>query len=175
MRPTRHAPRVKRTPAGQPAGRAATASSPSPPCWADIVRALACRAVRHPARSEVYTAMKRVTEIERAPAGELSAPDLLTVEEAADVVRIGRTAAYRLARQYLASDGATGIPAVQFGKQLRMPRCRLEAALGRPITSPLHEPKPTVELAQVDATQSPTKRAPRSRPIPVASPRLFSV
>ncbi len=65
-------------------------------------------------------------------------PDFLTVEEAADVVRIGRTAAYRLARQYLATGGAAGLPAVRYGKQLRVPRCKLEEALGGPITWPVH-------------------------------------
>ena len=119
--------------------------------------------------------MKRVTEIERTKAGEPPARDFLTIEEAADVVRIGRTAAYRLARQYLATDGAIGIPAVRFGKQLRVPRCKIEAALGGPITWPLHEPKPTVELARMNSTPSPAKPAARSRPAPVASPRLFSM
>ena len=52
-------------------------------------------------------------------------PDFLTVEEAADVVRIGRTAAYRLARQYLATSGTAGLPVVRYGKQLRVPRVKL--------------------------------------------------
>jgi hypothetical protein len=36
------------------------------------------------------------------------APDLFTVEEAARVLRIGRTTAYELARRYLRSNGAEG-------------------------------------------------------------------
>ena len=35
-------------------------------------------------------------------------PDLFTIEEAAAVLRIGRTAAYQLARRYLASGGKEG-------------------------------------------------------------------
>ena len=37
-------------------------------------------------------------------------PDVLTVEEAARLVRIGRTAAYQLANRYLATDGSEGMP-----------------------------------------------------------------
>ena len=37
-----------------------------------------------------------------------AAPDLLTVEEAARVLRIGRTKAYELARLYLVTGGAGG-------------------------------------------------------------------
>ena len=35
-----------------------------------------------------------------------SPPDFLAVEEAADVLRIGRTSAYRQARRYLGTNGA---------------------------------------------------------------------
>ena len=57
-------------------------------------------------------------------------PDLLTVEEAAELVRIGRTAAYQLARQYLSTDGAEGMPVRRIGRQLRVPRELLEAWVG---------------------------------------------
>lgn len=64
-------------------------------------------------------------------------PDFLTVEEAAAILRIGRTAAYALAREYLATDGASGLPVVRLGKLLRVPRTKLEALIGGPITWPL--------------------------------------
>ncbi len=70
------------------------------------------------------------------------APDFLTVEEAARVVRIGRTSAYELARRYLDTDGAEGLPVVRFGRQLRVPRCRLEETLGGPISWPVARPDP---------------------------------
>lgn len=69
-------------------------------------------------------------------------PDFLTVEEAAAVLRIGRTAAYQLAREFLASDGAQGIPVIRCGRQLRVPRCRLEEQLGGPLTWPLRSSSP---------------------------------
>ena len=62
-------------------------------------------------------------------------PDLLTVTEAARVLRIGRTAAYGLAAEFRATDGKTGLPVVKVGAQLRVPRVRLEQMLGAPIQS----------------------------------------
>lgn len=67
------------------------------------------------------------------PAGP---PDFLTVEEAARVLRIGRTAAYQLTRRYLETGGADGVPATRVGRQVRVPRSGLERMLGGPITWP---------------------------------------
>jgi excisionase family DNA binding protein len=77
----------------------------------------------------------RVTMIREAADPE-RVPDFLTVGEAAAVLRIGRTAAYDLAREYLATGGEGGLPAVRVGKQLRVPRYRIEAMLGGPINWP---------------------------------------
>ncbi len=52
-------------------------------------------------------------------------PDVLTIEEAAKVLRIGRGAAYALARQYLATAGREGLPVVRLGRSLRVPRTGL--------------------------------------------------
>ena len=57
-------------------------------------------------------------------------PDFLTVEEAAKVLRIGRTAAYGLTQQWRATSGAAGLPVVRFGRQLRVPRAALENFAG---------------------------------------------
>ena len=66
---------------------------------------------------------------------DLTQPDFLTVEQAAAVIGIGRTCAYQLARR--AADLGEGIfPAVRFGKQLRVPRRKLEDLTGGPITIP---------------------------------------
>ena len=56
-------------------------------------------------------------------------PDILTVEEAATVLRIGRTSAYELARQWEATGGKQGLPVVRFGRLLRVPRAALERLL----------------------------------------------
>jgi hypothetical protein len=63
-------------------------------------------------------------------------PDFLRVEEAAKVLRIGRTTAYALAGEFLDTNGASGLPVVRLGKQLRVRRIRLEQMLGGSITWP---------------------------------------
>jgi hypothetical protein len=55
---------------------------------------------------------------------------LLTVEEAASVLRIGRSLAYQLAREYDATGGVSGLPVIRLGGCLRVPRwALLELAL----------------------------------------------
>ena len=55
--------------------------------------------------------------------------DVLTVEEAAGVLRIGRGAAYELARQWRESGGRNGVPVVTLGRSLRVPRDALRRLL----------------------------------------------
>jgi hypothetical protein len=52
-------------------------------------------------------------------------PVVLTVEEAAAVLRIGRTAAYEQAHRYEATGGALGLPVIRVGRCLRVPRSGL--------------------------------------------------
>lgn len=59
-----------------------------------------------------------------------SLPLMLTVEEAAQVCRIGRSVAYEQARIYLDSDGAHGLPVVRLGRALRVPRQALARLVG---------------------------------------------
>lgn len=50
-------------------------------------------------------------------------PDFLTIEEAARILRIGRGQAYELARRWRTTDGAEGLPNVEFGtKTKRVPK-----------------------------------------------------
>jgi hypothetical protein len=67
--------------------------------------------------------MRTIEEEAASPLDEL--PLLLTVEEAAAVLRIGRTLAYALARRYEASGGREGLPVVRLGGCLRVPRWAL--------------------------------------------------
>jgi excisionase family DNA binding protein len=108
-------------------------------------------------------------------------PDFLTVEEAARVVRIGRTSAYELARRFVETGGAEGLPVVRFGRLLRVPRCRLEEWLGGPISWPA-PPAAQHAVVGVDAhheASMPVRPRPRrirhSSDAGESSPRLFSV
>ena len=91
------------------------------------------------------------------------APDFLTVEEAAVVLRIGRSKAYELAREYLATGGASGMPVIRLGKQLRVPRALLELWLGGSITWPIANDRtpatsPVVSIASTTRRSRPDRR-----------------
>ncbi|MFT7475365.1 MAG: hypothetical protein ACI81L_002303 [Verrucomicrobiales bacterium] len=62
-------------------------------------------------------------------------PDLLTIEEAARVLRIGRTKAYAMGQEWRVTDGQSGIKVSEFGGQLRVPRVWIEEQLGAPLRS----------------------------------------
>lgn len=53
-------------------------------------------------------------------------PEFLTIEEAAAVLRIGRTSAYLLAQQWRRTGGRSGLPVQRLGRLLRVPRSALE-------------------------------------------------
>jgi hypothetical protein len=51
---------------------------------------------------------------------------LLTMREATQILRIGRTLGYQLAHEYLNSGGTSGLPVIRFSKEcLRVPRWAL--------------------------------------------------
>jgi hypothetical protein len=52
-------------------------------------------------------------------------PLLLTAEEVARVLRLGRSTAYELVNLYLDTGGVSGIPAIRIGSLLRVPRWAL--------------------------------------------------
>lgn len=56
-------------------------------------------------------------------------PDVLTIEEAAAVLRISRGAAYQLAHQYLWTGGQEGLPVFRLGRRLRVPKAAIERLL----------------------------------------------
>jgi hypothetical protein len=51
--------------------------------------------------------------------------DLSTVEEAARFLRIGRGMAYRAARRYVDTGGEQGLPVIELGRHLRVPKLLL--------------------------------------------------
>ena len=84
-------------------------------------------------------------------------PNFLTVEEAARILRIGRTAAYEQTRRYEETDGREGIPVIRVGRLMRVPRAALERWNGGPLTGPEPEPKPEV----VERPRATRRRQPR--------------
>jgi hypothetical protein len=56
--------------------------------------------------------------------------EVLTVEEAAAILRISRNAAYAAAREWRSSGGEHGIPCIEIGRTLRVPRADLYRLLG---------------------------------------------
>jgi len=78
-------------------------------------------------------------------------PDVLTVEEAAAVLRISRGAAYDLARRYLWSGGKDGLPVFRLGRRLRVPKAALERLLAAEVP-------PATDLRLVEPTPWPGRR-----------------
>ncbi|MDF1596289.1 MAG: hypothetical protein P1T08_09350 [Acidimicrobiia bacterium] len=56
------------------------------------------------------------------------------MEEAAVLLRIGRTKAYAMAREWRETDGRSGLPVVDLGHVLRVPRRALEELIGAELT-----------------------------------------
>ena len=81
-----------------------------------------------------------------------SLPEILTVEEAAAVLRVSRGTAYQLARQYLTTGGGDGLPVMRLGRRLVVPKGRLVRWLeGQPATT-----EPTAAVARPPSPAKPT-------------------
>ena len=86
-------------------------------------------------------------------------PDLLTIEEAARVLRIGRTKAYAMGQEWRVTNGESGIMVCEVGGQLRVPKVWIEAQLDAPL---LHIPGRPQRLAGIVEDERP-EPAPRPR------------
>ena len=91
-------------------------------------------------------------------------PDFLTVDEAGAVLRLSRGKAYELAREFLATGGASGMPVIRLGRQLRVPRAMLEQWIGGPITWPIPPTHPTEPVAIALPVASKPSRSHATRP-----------
>jgi hypothetical protein len=69
-------------------------------------------------------------------------PDVLTVEEAAAILRIGRSSAYSLARRYRATGGQEGLPVIALGRHLRVPRTGLRRLIDAEAEAKRNEDDP---------------------------------
>ncbi len=100
-------------------------------------------------------------------------PVLLTIEEAGVLLRIGRTKAYAMAREWRETDGRSGLPVIDLGHVLRVPRRALEELIGADLTeidSPnrVEETKQAVEPAEPPirrTSESATGTPPRQSPM----------
>ena len=93
-----------------------------------------CGAATHHAPGT--TAASASSELLETPHQPSEQPWLYTVEEAAVRLLIGRTKAYQMARQYLASGGRKGMPVIRLGRCLRVPAWALWvlASTGRVVS-----------------------------------------
>jgi hypothetical protein len=100
-------------------------------------------------------------------------PELLTVEEAARLIRVGRTKAYAMTREWRATNGRSGLPVVDFGNVLRVPRRALEELIGVELSgaatspaTPIPAPEPVLPV--------PTRRRTRPQHHATTQPDLFN-
>ena len=54
----------------------------------------------------------------------------VSVEEAAELLGIGRSSAYEAARRYEATNGRDGLPVIRLGRRLLVPKAGLRRLLG---------------------------------------------
>ncbi len=106
-------------------------------------------------------------------------PALLTVEEAAKELRIGRTKAYAMAQEWRRSGGKSGLPVVDFGHVLRVPRRQLELLLGGPLDDTDEQPAPPIAATPArpsvpEPPPSPPRRKTNKNHQPKNQPQLFN-
>ncbi len=81
--------------------------------------------------------------------------DVLTVEQTAQVLGIGRQTAYAQCRLCLATDGREGIPCHRIGRLILIYRHELEVWLGFPIVGPPENDEPASAPPSASGTTSP--------------------
>jgi hypothetical protein len=94
----------------------------------------------------------------------MARPSFFTIEEAARVLRIGRTAAYQAAKQYRDTGGAGGLKVIQVGGTLRVPGAWLDEMAEGPVE--VDNAAPPVALPEERRPQNAPKPPSRRRPSP---------
>ena len=84
----------------------------------------------------------------RCDVGLEQLPEVMTVEEAAAFLRIGRSAAYELCRQWRATGGRVGLPVLTLGRSLRVPRAGIARMLLAPDTGACPAPQDLPDLGR---------------------------
>ena len=100
---------------------------------------------------------------------------LLTVEEAGELLRIGRTKAYAMAREWRETDGRSGLPVIDLGHVLRVPRRALEELIGADLADvrlALRVEGP--EKTPAPADEPPPPPSPPTQAPPAQPPRTAS-
>ena len=92
-------------------------------------------------------------------------PLMLTIEDAARVLRIGRSHAYNLTKVYFASGGTKGLPALRLGDLLRVPKAALHelVSTGRVVQLIPSRVDDATPGATARNTSRPVRRADRSQ------------
>src|SRR5437899_12409670 len=89
-------------------------------------------------------------------------PETLTVEEAASVLRIGRTKAYAMTKEWRATNGRSGLPVIDLGGVLRVPRRAIDRLLDTAVSGiEASAPNPPALGETADAREP--RRGPRRR------------
>lgn len=70
------------------------------------------------------------------------AVSVLTVEEAAAILRIGRGTAYAAAKRWRDTGGRDGLPVIALGRSLRVPAALLKRMLEDPTETPAADEAP---------------------------------
>ena len=88
---------------------------------------------------------------------------MLTVEEAGELLRVGRSKAYAMAREWRETKGRSGLPVIDLGNVLRVPRPALEEMIGADLsTIPSDDARPSDPQA-AEAIPGHMTRRPRRR------------
>jgi hypothetical protein len=101
----------------------------------------------------------------KAAYGAQASPEMLTVDEAARLLRIGRTKAYAMTKEWRATNGRSGLPVIELGGVLRVPRRALDRLIDSAVSS-VGASSPSAASPTVTAVAPEPRRSPRRPPQP---------